>query len=128
MSSRPSPGRNVSGEGKSKIILLMALGRGSLGVSLGLLRSYQSTQVTRTNKTHVDDGCPVQQSKVLPQQKIIGNRTDLSGAHLYWTDKDRLMKTVGPSTVQTDKKIYDAVSFRQGIDHQMPTKSATTYK
>ena len=117
------------GSFKSKIIIILLIVFLGGGASLGGLfgngtssQPYQSTQVTRTNKTHVDDADAEFVSRSLPQQKIIGTRsfrprTHLPGAQTsLYTGRTKTgcgvgQASAGPFYCPTDKKIYLDMSF-----------------
>ncbi|MCP8989737.1 KPN_02809 family neutral zinc metallopeptidase [Streptococcus parasanguinis] len=119
------------GSFKSKIILILLLVLlGGGGASLGGLfgngtssQPYQSTQITRTNKTHVDDADAEFVSKVLATtedhwHKVFQaeGRTYQEPKLVFYTGRTQTgcgvgQASAGPFYCPTDKKIYLDMSF-----------------
>ena len=118
------------GSFKSKIILILLLVLlGGGGASLGGLfgnetsHSYQSSQITRTNKTHVDDADAEFVSKVLATtedhwHKVFQaeGRTYQEPKLVFYTGRTQTgcgvgQASAGPFYCPTDKKIYLDMSF-----------------
>ena len=115
---------------KSKIIIILLIVFLGGGASLGGLfgngtssQPYQSTQVTRTNKTHVDDADAEFVSKVLATtedhwHKVFQaeGRTYQEPKLVFYTGRTKTgcgvgQASAGPFYCPTDKKIYLDMSF-----------------
>ncbi|MDU5578072.1 MAG: neutral zinc metallopeptidase, partial [Streptococcus parasanguinis] len=118
------------GSFKSKIIIILLIVFLGGGASLGGLfgngtssQPYQSTQVTRTNKTHVDDADAEFVSKVLATtedhwHKVFQaeGRTYQEPKLVFYTGRTKTgcgvgQASAGPFYCPTDKKIYLDMSF-----------------
>ena len=118
------------GSFKSKIVLILLLvllgvGGASLGGLFGneTSHSYQSSQITRTNKTHVDDADAEFVSKVLATtedhwHKVFQaeGRTYQEPKLVFYTGRTKTgcgvgQASAGPFYCPTDKKIYLDMSF-----------------
>ena len=123
-----------------------------VSLEMGLSQPYQSTQVTRTNKTHVDDADAQFVSKVLATtedhwHKVFQaeGRTQQEPKLVFYTGRTKTgcgvgQASAGPFYRPTDKKIYLDMSFYKELTTKYkamgtlpwptssPTKSATTYK
>ena len=117
------------GSFKSKIIIILVMVLLGGGASLGGLfgngtsQPYQSTQVTRTNKTHVDDADAQFVSKVLGTtedhwHKVFQaeGRTYQEPKLVFYTGRTKTGCGVGQASAghfycPTDKKIYLDMSF-----------------